>query len=650
MYNLNEPQVTVEYFGCTNSTVSFSTNATGIVSWMFGFGANPPTSSSSTQVVEYTGPLGPRSFTLIVDGVPYFFANYILVENSFTKPQITASRTTLCAGESIDLSTTFNALSYSWQIPGGSITTSTEQNPGTVTFDTPGDYVVELTVTSCCGTSRATDTIHVLETVQVDLGGPHRACFLGDLPVLDANGNAGATYAWTLNGQPLGNQKTQETLFTGTYAVTVSYGPGCSGNGSTFVEIYTTTPVNLGPDVGICQGSPLPVLDAGVTNSTYAWTWNTNPIGTGLQTLTAAQPGTYVVNVTENSGCTGTDEVAVVVSNPFVFLGADINVCANASFPVLDAQNQGATYQWSLNNAPIAGATQQTFQPTSGGNIGVTITDQYGCNASDNITINTFPTLNAAINGPSTATLGIPANFSDQTTPAANQWTWNFADGTPLVNVQNPIHVFTSVGIRPVFMIASNGLCSDTAYKDVDVRYDCTSLGLNASFSLNTSTVILSATGTVVCTNNSTNATEYLWDFGDGSPQDPNTNPIHAYNQPGNYLITLYAINYNCTTSTSLPITVIQFGVGLNDMSENGQVLVYPNPTSGLLTIETQLPTNGHVNAELNDVLGKRVVSKELNGSGPLRIDLDLTNQSAGVYLLNLRVNDGLYVSRIVVE
>ncbi|MFA6261416.1 MAG: PKD domain-containing protein [Bacteroidia bacterium] len=47
---------------------------------------------------------------------------------------------------------------------------------------------------------------------------------------------------------------------------------------------------------------------------------------------------------------------------------------------------------------------------------------------------------------------------------------------------------------------------------------------------------------TINFTNNSTGATDYFWDFGDGITSTLTT-PTHAYNSPGTYMITLTAIN-----------------------------------------------------------------------------------------------------------
>ena len=57
-----------------------------------------------------------------------------------------ASDTTIVAGGSVSFGTTSTAAKYSWVFPSGSPATSTAQNPGNVTFSTPGSYVTSLTL------------------------------------------------------------------------------------------------------------------------------------------------------------------------------------------------------------------------------------------------------------------------------------------------------------------------------------------------------------------------------------------------------------------------------------------------------------------------------------------------------------------------
>jgi gliding motility-associated-like protein len=71
--------------------------------------------------------------------------------------------------------------------------------------------------------------------------------------------------------------------------------------------------------------------------------------------------------------------------------------------------------------------------------------------------------------------------------------------------------------------------------------------------------VVSSGNPTVVFTNNSVHASNFVWNFGDSTAVDTNTNPIHAFPTfPGQYYVTLYAYNGNCVDSVKLgPIKVI---------------------------------------------------------------------------------------------
>ena len=77
------------------------------------------------------------------------------------------SDTTILAGGSVSFGTTTTAAKYSWVFPSGSPAISTAQNPGNVTFSTPGEYVTSLTLIDAVGNSDPnppTRTITVLPT------------------------------------------------------------------------------------------------------------------------------------------------------------------------------------------------------------------------------------------------------------------------------------------------------------------------------------------------------------------------------------------------------------------------------------------------------------------------------------------------------
>lgn len=651
-YNPFEPDITIEYFGCTNSDVFITTNATGILNWIFGYGATPAQGTEDTDTVQYDGLLGFRNITLIVDGVPYNYANFVNLSTAFDPPVITASRTTLCADESIDLSTTFSGISYSWEIPGGSITTYNDQNPGTVSFANPGDYVVKLTTVSCCGTSKTIDTIHVLDRVEVDLGPDTSICFAAPMPVLDANGNAGAQYTWYFNGSTTGGStKTLTATGPGEYVVNTSYGTGCSGRDTLDLTTYTMLPVDLGGDNAICPNDPFPVLQPTVAaGQNFAWALDGSAVGTNTPTHQSTLPGIYSVSVTDQYGCVGTDSMELFVSEPTVSLGFDRTICDNEPFPTLNAGDHGpgSTYNWTVNAFPAGSG--QSFQPTSAGTVCVNLNNQYGCPASDCMTITLLPSINAAINAPTNATVGTPVSFTDATNPAPSSWVWNFGDNTPVDTNQNPAHTYTSAGSRSVFLIAGNGVCTDTAIVNVDVLWDCNALGITAGFTTNTDTVILSGHGVVTVTNTSTNANEFFWDFGDNTFIDNEVNPTHAYTDPGFYTITQTAINYNCTTNVSQTIVVLQFGIGFDELLSDENVQIYPNPNTGAFNVIVSMDSPESILLEINSVVGQTVYSERADNTTYLERQFNFADLAKGLYYVSIQTGEKKVIKKILIQ
>lgn len=658
MYNPFEPDITVSFSGCSNSTVVFSTTATGNINWIFGYGANPLTSSQASDTVEYdSGTPGFRTITLIVDGVPYSFANFINIRQDYTPPVISASDTIICSGTGLTL-TTSNALSYNWSIPGGSVTSSTSQTPGTVNFAIAGNYTVTLTTTSCCGTHVATQNIYVIDFPPLDLGPDISICYTDPMPVLDA-GNPGASYTWKFNNNPTGgNTQTLQTFQPGTYSVYVTYG-ACSSSDTLNLEIYTTLPVDLGDDIYMCPTGSFPVLDAGISGMTsYSWVVDGQPLGTNSQTLQTTVPGTYSVSLISSTGCTGIDSVNVIISDPSVNLGLNQTKCSNEALPVLNAGNPGSAYFWYLNGSSLP-QTTQTLQTTGGGIYSATIINPYGCIASDSMTLTVLTAPAAAFTSPPSATVNTAVNFNDVSNPLPASWNWNFGDATPNVFIQSPTHTYTSAGIFPVFLIVGNGLCFDTATKTITILNDCATLGLDASFLLSADTVYLTDLGMIFTTNTSVNGVSYLWDFGDGNTS-VEINSSNAYSTAGTYTITLTVTNSNCTDQATATVVVMNSPQGLYelrianchpDSHRDCGLRIYPNPFSNVATLETYKPPSLHIEKVsffLYDIFGKRVKLIETEEN---LMEIHRNGLRNGLYFYRvLSENKTIGIGKIVIE
>jgi Flp pilus assembly pilin Flp len=83
--------------------------------------------------------------------------------------------------------------------------------------------------------------------------------------------------------------------------------------------------------------------------------------------------------------------------------------------------------------------------------------------------------------------------------------------------------------------------------------------------------------------------------------------------------------------------------IGINELDKTILVDVYPNPTTGKITIECEKMQR----VEVLDITGKQVYALDLSSD---MLDIDISDFSKGVYFLSVRSKDGVAVQRIVLE
>ncbi len=206
-----------------------------------------------------------------------------------------------------------------------------------------------------------------------------------------------------------------------------------SNNGNTDYWVYKLNapalPQAILPaDLVVCQGEeiPLDATDPNCTNCIYSWSdgISSEPVRT-ISTFTDA---TYAVTITDQFGCTDTDDLSIsVIDSPVIELGADSVICENASLQ-LDAGNIGATYEWS--NAENG----QMITVSDVGMYTVTVTNANSCTASD-----TFNLL--AINPLPIVDLGTDESFCEggalilDATNTDSEYNWSNSFDTPAITV-----------------------------------------------------------------------------------------------------------------------------------------------------------------------------------------------------------------------
>lgn len=160
-----------------------------------------------------------------------------------------------------------------------------------------------------------------------------------------------------------------------------------------------------------------------------------------------------------------------------------------------------------------------------------------------------------------------------------------------------------------------------------------------ASFTTNTSSL------TVSCTDGSSNATSWSWDFGDLSGTSNLQNPSYTYGSDGTYTITLIVSNA-CGSDT---ITSNETVTGVN-AAAFAQMNVYPNPSAGAFAVAVEGVQASEALIEVTDLSG-RVIASQVQAVNGHRLNAQVNlNAPAGLYLLQVTAGEQRSTVRVSVQ
>ena len=110
------------------------------------------------------------------------------------------------------------------------------------------------------------------------------------------------------------------------------------------------------------------------------------------------------------------------------------------------------------------------------------------------------------------------------------------------------------------------------------------------------------------------------------------------------YIVTGYD-GSTCKTSTSLTVTV-NTCAGIESVSNNADISVYPNPSTGLVTISMPSVNEG-TTLYITDMIGKEVFKSTVKNAN---MSLDLTNLQKGLYMLTIYNGKNKQVQKLVIQ
>ncbi|MCB9282425.1 MAG: hypothetical protein H6563_00005, partial [Lewinellaceae bacterium] len=402
-----------------------------------------------------------------------------------------------CSGES----TTLDAGAYSSYLWSNNATTQT------IGVSTPGAYSVTVTDANGCSGSASVTVSEIPAPVPSISGDPNFCAGASTL----LNVGTYSSYLWSTN------ETTQAiTVSTGgTYGVTVTDGNGCSGSTSVTVNEFPVPSPEILGDLTFCDGEST-TLDGGVYAS-YLWS-----SGESTQTITVTSTGLYGVTVTDNNGCSGSDQVTAIEFLPVEpQITGQLSICVGTQ-TILDAGNF-SSYLWSTSE------TTQSITVSQAGTYGVTVTDGNGCTGFDQATVIVADSLQPEILGPSVLCSGETAQLNAGVF-FSYQWSTNESTQTISVN---------SGGSYNVTVMDVNGCTGYDTFTLSEVPNPVPEIEGTAAFCQGENSVI-GVTGTY---------TDYLWSTNE-------ITPFIVVNSPGNYSITV-TDNNGCMGSDQMSVTVL---------------------------------------------------------------------------------------------
>lgn len=488
---------------------------------------------------------------------------------------------------------------FSFQWRHGSASSST----GNVS---PGVYVVTVTddASGCVAVDSVTVDGH--PEVTVDAGEDRWICFETSMISLSAapgGGTAPYTYEWNVFGD-----NTQQTITTSppsfgkTYSVTITDANGCTAIDEVEVNRYSQTIVNISETPTSCglNNGALSVSPLG-GEGPYEIHWSTGSLNSSITNL---GPGTYAVTVTDKNGCDYIETASVAASTGVTAdLGTDLSICAG-QLVTLDPSASGVgnlNYSWST------GETTSSIEvnPTSSIPYSVTVTDQNGCTATDQINVTVFSSPDIQLSK-SDASCGedngtVNTQINGGTPPYITTWS-NGASTTNLTNL--------GVGTYTLTLIDANGCTAQASISLTATAAASLALGNDVSICNGESYTI-----SPVASGNG--AINYAWENGHTGP----------------------SLTVSPTATTDYPLTITDAeGCQANDTIT---VVVHDAPALVFTTVNASCGlANGSITANPSGGTAPYTYNWS-NGAG--NVD-QLTDLGEGTYALTLTDDNGCFI------
>lgn len=420
-------------------------------------------------------------------------------QNLNPQPQIFTENTTICPNTSATLSLQESYEEIVWS--------TGETGTIEILVEEIGDYTVNVIDENGCEGSDNI-TIDLFNTEEPEFEGPDFFCAGENLTITLAN--EFVSYSWS-NGI---NQSSITVSQPGEYAVTVTDANSCTTENSIIIdELMLPTPDITSSD-NVCVGETA-TLEAEDGFETYEWS-----NGDTGQTITISNSATYILEVTDEFGCSGTNEITIVFNeNPNPEISGSRSFCTGRTTTI--SAGDYVSYLWN------DGSTNQTLIVDSEGTYSVTVTDSNGCTGEANVEIFEADRLFPELSGSTSFCEGGSTVLDGGT--SFSEYIWSTGETSNAITVSSP-------GEYSLTVVDADGCSGDVTANVVE--------NSNPEPDIAGSDVFCTGRFTVLSVSG---FNAYEWSTG-------SINDNVQVNQPGIYSVTVIDGN-GCSGSSSIEVT-----------------------------------------------------------------------------------------------
>jgi hypothetical protein len=576
-----------------------------------------------------------------------------------------------CGIDSVLLSVPYNTSNkYRWLLNG--LNTSNSRDTLNQFFaKNSGTFTVKITNMFGCS-SLMNDTVITLATSRQNapsISGNTAFCE-GNSLLLFASTISNVSYRWIgPNGFTANTQNIQilnaNVIASGLYSVyVIKNAPtnGCDTSSiiSTFVTVYPKPIIQsllVNGNLLFCNGDSIILSINNQIGYSYRWLKNgTNTLydADTFSSYTAISSGTYTLKVTNTNGCFSIMRDTIVTVNPkpntsAINGSANVLVSSTQTYSVSNTSSSG--YNWIVSNGTInsgngSSSISVTWPSSAGiGSVKVIETGSTGCKGDtqtlninvSSTTLNVNPLSLSYLNTASSKKVGVTSNTN--WIVSANQ-TWVTLDKSSGSN-NDSITINVAVNSTVVQRTATITFTAGSLTQTVNISQDSTPVSAD-QLSLNKDSIVTgsSALSTTVqlLSNRSwtiTNPSSWVTI----SPMTGSNNAILSVNILANSTISVRTVDVLISAGIIVKELRIKqdASVSVSEVNKTNNITIYPNPTSGLVTISS---IQTIANIEVFDVTGKLVYTQQ-NNRNQTNTEIDLSALSNGIYLIHAQNNFG---------